>query len=117
MLLGEIMNQLKVEDTAATALAALGDIVLIAEIDEIRIAHDESRGSYVAGAAQRFTRIASDDDWLKLMTALERSDAPAATCLTTMVRWSIARDLAELRGGRGQGGCSCGQGDNCHDHA
>lgn len=109
MLLGEIMTALRDHGTAEVALASLGDIVLIAEVDEARAAHAESAGEYAAGAAERFANRASDEDWLALMTALERSHEPAATCLTTMLRWSVRRDLEE-RQPAAKGGCSCGGG-------
>jgi len=113
MLLGTIMNELRDETAAAAALLSLGDIRLVAEVEAARQPHGESVGEYVAGAAQRFARLASDEDWLRLMTALERSDHPAATCLADMVRWSIARDGQDLVG---TGGCSCGGGNgSCHD--
>jgi hypothetical protein len=59
---------------------------------------------YVAGATRRFAGQASDQDWLSLSTALERSDAPAATCLRTFVTWAVRRDRAAAKGGHD---CSC----------
>jgi len=117
MLLGTIMNELRDETAAAAALLSLGDIRLVAEVEAARQPHGESVGEYVAGAAQRFARLASDEDWLRLMTALERSDQPAATCLADMVRWSISHDGQQKAGSRG-GACSCGGGNgSCHDKA
>lgn len=117
MLLGSIFQQLRDQTVAADALLSLGDIVLLAEVDAARIVHDESVGEYVSGAAQRFARHASDEDWLRLMTALETSEQPAATCLTSMVRWSIAEE-AKVGTGAPMNGCSCGGGaGGTHDHA
>lgn len=116
MLLGAIMNELRDETVAASALMQLGDVVLVAEVDTARAPHDESIGEYVSGAAQRFARKASDEDWLALMTALERTDNPAVTCLTTMVKWSIVNDARMLEPDATSSGCSCGGGGgNCHD--
>ena len=92
MFLGTLMQELQDETTSTETLLSLGDIVLIAEVDAARQPHDESTGEYLSGAVNRFTRLASDEDWLRLMTALEKSDRPAAACLSTMVRWSIERD-------------------------
>lgn len=115
MLLGTIMQQLKNETTSSEALLSLGDIVLIAEVDAARAPHDETVGEYVSGAVKRFAQLAGDDDWLRLMTALEKSDRPAATCLTNMLRWSISRDTRE---NEPTSGCSCKGGDGgCHDQA
>ncbi len=116
MLLGTIMSRLRDEDIAAAALMSLGELVLVAEVESARVAHEESAGEYVSGAVQRFARLASDEDWLGMMTALERSDDPATTCLATMLRWSIARDAQAPGARETPGGCSCGDGGgSCHD--
>lgn len=118
MLLGDILNELRDEKAAAAALLSLGDIKLVAEVETARQLHDEEVGEYVSGAAQRFARLASDEDWLRLMTALERSEQPAATCLTDMVRWSIAHDAAAAEPQPSAAGrCSCGDGGSCHGGA
>jgi hypothetical protein len=120
MLLGEIMSELKDETTAASALASLGDLILIAQVDEARGIHDETPGEYASGAAQRFARMASDEDWQQLMTFLEKSETPAVTCLTTMLRWSVKQDMAHRDHGahhahhHAEGGCGCGGGGGCH---
>jgi hypothetical protein len=118
MLLGEIMAQLKNEETAALALASLGDLILIAQVEEARGLHDETPGEYASGAAQRFARMASDEDWQQLVTFLEKSETPAATCLTTMLRWSVKQDMAPKTDVKthhhAEGGCGCGGGGGCH---
>jgi hypothetical protein len=116
MLLGAIMNELRDEAAAAAALIGLGDVVLVAEVEAARIPHDESIGDYVSGATRRFAGQASDEDWLAIMTALERADNPAAACLSAMIRWSIAKDAAELEPCAASTGCSCGEGGR-RDHA
>ncbi len=108
MLLGALMTELKDEATAKVTLLSLGDIMLLNEVEAARRAHDESLGEYAAGAAQRFAHLASDEDWLKLMTALENAESPAATCLATMVRWSLLRDAREVAPVDVEAGCSCG---------
>jgi hypothetical protein len=104
MLLGDILKQLTDETQAAGALVALGDLALFGQVESARLEHQESVAQYVAGATQRFACEASDEDWLRLTTALERSDAPAATCLQAMVTWAVARDRAAATHARG---CSC----------
>jgi len=110
MLLGSIMTKLQDDRSAAEALLSLGDIVLIAKVDSARRLHDETLGGYVSGAAHRFANLASSEDWLKLMTGIEKSESPAATCLGMMLRWSIDRDANE-------GSVSlCGCGSNGGNH-
>ncbi|MGL4396981.1 MAG: hypothetical protein ACRCS9_10620 [Hyphomicrobium sp.] len=115
MLLGAVINGLKNETTALEALLSLGDIVLLAEVDAARQRHEESTSEYVYGAAQRFAQLASNDEWLQLTTALQKSDQPAETAVEIMVRWSIARD-AQLGPESGDNvGCTCGGANGeCH---
>jgi hypothetical protein len=104
MLLGDILRRFSDEPQAAAALLSLGDLVLIGQVEVLRIEHHESVGEYVSGATRRFAGQASDSDWLRLTTALEGSIAPAATCLQTMVAWAVERDRS---GTTEPGGCSC----------
>lgn len=104
MLLSDILRHLSDEGRAAAALIDLGDVVLIGDVEDVRIQHGESVGEYVYGATRRFASQARDEDWLRLLTALERSHAPAATSLQTMVTWAIAHDRSN---GAGEQRCSC----------
>lgn len=115
MLLGNMMSALRDENEATATLMELGDIVLAAQVEATRDAHGESIGEYLTGAVHRFALLAGDEDWLGLMTALERSDNPAGACLTRMLSWSLARD-ARANSGSTHDGCSCG-GGGCHDHS
>jgi hypothetical protein len=116
MNLGLLMRHLENEADAATALAALGDMTLLAQVQDMGAHHDEAPGEYVANAARRFAGQASDEDWLALMTAMERADQPGRAALDRMIRWSLARDAAEQAGpGSTTGGCTCaGGGGGCH---
>lgn len=114
MLLGTLFKELESEAAAAEALLSLGDLALLAGVDQARAPHEETLGEYVSGATRRFSRLATDEEWLRLMTAMERSDRPDAACLATMLRWSIARDGA-VPGPSGEAGCTCaGAAGGCH---
>lgn len=115
MLLGTMLSALRDEDVAVATLMELRDIVLAAQVEVARDVHGESVGEYVIGAVQRFALLAGDEDWLGLMTALERSDDPAGACLAHILSWSLARDATGDASGA-HGGCSCG-GGGCHDHS
>jgi hypothetical protein len=123
MLLGTILAKLDDEADAGTALEALEDIVLLTEVCAVGILHNESPGQYASGAARRFAALASDEDWLALMTALERTEDPARTALERMVRWSLVQDsrpetdmqMASADTSQGHG-CSCGGDGSCQPH-
>jgi hypothetical protein len=106
MLLGHILKRLHDDGDAADALEAIGDIVLLTEVTAMGAVHDETVGEYVSGATRRFAADAASEDWLALMTAIERSDDPARAVLERMLRWSLARDAA----GPAANGCGCRDG-------
>jgi len=106
MLLGTLLKRLGNEADAAEALDALNDIVLLAKVQAMGALHDESPADYVCGATSRFAADASSEEWLALMTAIERSDDPARTTLDRMLRWSLKRDAAAPTAS----GCGCGKG-------
>ncbi len=120
MLLGTILKRLEASAGAGVAIEALGDIVLLTEVRAMAALHDESLGQYASGATRRFAALASNEDWLSLVTAIERSDDPARTALEKMVRWSLVQDakikidVLEADLGRVVGhSCSCGGDGSC----
>ena len=124
MLLGTILKRLDTDADAVFVLESLGDLVLLAEVAAMGAVHDETPGEYASGATRRFAALASDEDWLALMSAIERSPDPARTVLERMVRWSLAKDRAEGDRAGGDhahghcgsaGGCSCAEGTAGHD--
>ncbi|PTM42883.1 hypothetical protein [Bosea sp. 124] len=112
MQLGVLLTRLSDESDAAVALDALGDLVLLAEIQAMGEQHDETPGEYVANASRRYAAQAGDEDWLALMTAIERADDPGRVVLGKMLRWALARDAAPAPAA---GGCACGSG-GCDEH-
>ncbi|MCG5234834.1 hypothetical protein [Xanthobacter oligotrophicus] len=115
MLLGALLRQLQDERFAQETLFALGDVTLAGRVAQAGARFGETAAAYAAGACARFSDGASDEDWLALMTALERGSDPAATCLRTMIDWSLKQDAAPPPA---EAGCGCGGGGGCggHDH-
>lgn len=113
MQLGAVLNHLENEATAGAALQALGDIVLLARVEAMGAEHDEAPGVYVANGARRFAARASDEDWLGLMNAIERTTDPGRAVLEKIVLWSLAKDEAP---DSPHEGCSCGGDGGRHDH-
>lgn len=107
MILGTLLARLENESDATNAIAALGDIVLFAEIAETGGRFDETPGQYLAGAASRFIAAAQDEEWLGLIAAVEQASDPGKAALTRIVRWALARDRENSAGSCGGGACSC----------
>lgn len=92
MMLGQVIERLGDDAFAAETMIAMGDLALLIEVDSAARAFDETPGRYAAGAARRFAAHGSDDDWLALMTAMERSEDPGTACLKQMLAWSLRHD-------------------------
>jgi hypothetical protein len=107
MLLGTILHRLGRAADSAEAIEAIGDIALLAQVRDMGALYDESPADYACGAARRFARDASGEDWLALMTSIERNGDAARTALEHMLRWSLKQDAA---GSAVPSGCGCGRG-------
>ena len=103
MLLGHVLDRLGDPSFATETLLGLDDLPLVVEIEAVGRPFGESAPDYAIHAVRRFATLAGDEDWLALMTALERADDPASTCLRLMLNWSVRHD----RGGPA-GCCSHG---------
>lgn len=106
MLLGQVLERLGDEAFAAETLVSLNDLALMVQVEAAGRQFGEDIGVYAAGASRRFAHHASDDDWLALMTALERADDSGEACLRHMLAWSLRHDAEQLDDGCG-GGCTC----------
>jgi hypothetical protein len=112
MLLGTLLKKLEAPDYSATLLEGLGDIILLARIEETGRNHDETPAEYASMAVARFSQSASDEDWLGVMNALERSPEPATACLRRMVEWALDKDVETAS--ESSGTCTCGGQGGCH---
>ena len=101
MLLGQMIERLSDEAFATEALLSLGDLPLLVDVEAACREQEVSAVTYASTAARRFADYASDEDWLALMTALERADDPGAAGLRQMLAWSLRKNSAA---------CSCGGG-------
>lgn len=108
MQLGEIIRDFSDETRASEALLACEDLALLAGIRTAAEHYEETAGEYASGAVRRFANLATNEDWLGLMNAIERAQDPGTDCLTYMIRWSLKED--EEAAPAAHQGCSCGGG-------
>ncbi|MDP2334086.1 MAG: hypothetical protein Q8M19_25710 [Reyranella sp.] len=109
MVLGEVLERLGDEAFAAETLVALEDLNLMVQVEATGRQFGENVGEYAAGASRRFAQLASDEDWLALMTALKRADDAGTACLKHMLEWSLRHDADSPDGGC-SGHCTCKEG-------
>ena len=113
MVLGEVLERLGDEAFAAETLVALEDLNLMVQVEAAGRPFGEDIGEYAAGASRRFAQLASDEDWLALMTVLERAHDAGTACLKHMLEWSLRHDAesADDDADDGCGGkCTCKEG-------
>lgn len=96
MQLGTLIRRLENERDAGEALAAIGDLVLYAEVSAMGERFEESPPAYAAGAVARYAAGAGDEEWVTLLGALERTDDPGHAFLTRALRWALTRDAADV---------------------
>jgi hypothetical protein len=92
MLLGQMIERLSDDTFAAEALLSLGDLPLVVDVEAACREQETTAVAYASMAARRFADHASDEDWLALMTALERAHDPGAACLRQMLAWSLRKE-------------------------
>jgi len=80
-MLGDLLANLTDETTALEAILGAGDLNLLTAVRERAAAEGVDLGAYVAETVQRYAAEASDEEWITLMGALNRSQDPGATCL------------------------------------
>jgi hypothetical protein len=106
MLLGQLLERLGDEMFVAETLVALENLPLMVAVEGAGRQFGESVGEYASGAARRFEQLASDEDWLALMTVLGRADDAGGACLRHMLEWSLRHEAAS-DDGCGSGQCTC----------
>jgi hypothetical protein len=91
MLLGDLIARLDDEATAIETLLATGDVALIARVQAAAAARQSTLGEALQAMIGEFCFNARPEDWIALMTAAARSDAPGAECLCVMLTTVLGR--------------------------
>lgn len=81
MLLGELISRFTDETLATEAILSLGDLGLLTALRECANADGLELGTFAALAVRRYALEASNEEWVTLMGAMDRSKDPGLTCL------------------------------------
>ena len=92
MLLGDLIATLDDESVAMEALMNLDDLALVRHASDAARAGALDLGSFVSIAVRRYLNQAPPDEWTSLMSAMERSDDPAAALLRRALVTAIDHD-------------------------
>lgn len=94
MILGDLLADLDDEATAMETLLGLGDLALLARVEEAAAADDLSAGAFTVQSVRAFSARASDAEWVSLLGALGRSADPGQACLKQMVAFALRPPVA-----------------------
>jgi hypothetical protein len=92
MTLGEILTELGDEARVHRLAPALGDPQWQARAASAANDRGLALGEYARAAVERFAAMAGDEDWLALLSALNRGTDPGVICLRRIVDWAMQRD-------------------------
>lgn len=88
--LGEILEQLHDPSEARRLIVEAGDVTLMARLEKVASDKGSDTGTLALEAVEAFTRRADDEAWVKLIGRIQDAEAPAAACLSEMLRWALA---------------------------
>ena len=80
-MLGDLLANLTDETTALETILGAGDLALLTAVREQAALDGVDLAAYVSQTVRRYANEASDEEWITLMGALNRSPDPGATCL------------------------------------
>jgi len=80
MMLGDILQRLD-DGEAAELVLALGDLNLLAALQQRAEAEGLDLAAYARAAVQRYAAGCSDEEWITLMGAIGRADDPGKVLL------------------------------------
>lgn len=89
MILGDLIAGLEDETSAMETLIGLGDLALLARIEQAAAAHDLTTGEFAAQSVRIFSGRASDEDWVSLIGVMGQSADPGQVCLKRMVEFAL----------------------------
>ena len=88
-MLGDLLARLSDETMALEAILGTGDLALLTAVRERAASEQVDLATYVSQAVQRYAAEASDEEWVTLMGALNRSLDPSATCLKRAFEYDL----------------------------
>lgn len=90
MLLGDILKTFTDEAAAAEYLLSLGNVALVARLQQLAAMEGETLGEYASSAVQRYAAQASEEEWLTLLGLISRASDPAKACLQRALECTAA---------------------------
>lgn len=88
-MLGDIISRLDNPGMAETAVMEVGDLALLADVQDAAGRLEMKTGAFVSLAVNRFVERADDDAWLNLVGVMGRSQTPGLDALAAILRRAV----------------------------
>ena len=90
MLLGDLLAGFADEDCAGEALLAIGDLVLLNQVNSAAAERQITPGEFAAHSVGTFVAGASEEEWLTLIGLMSRTDNPGQVFLRRALAGALA---------------------------
>ena len=92
MLLGALLEKLNDQAFAVEAVLSLGDLGLLMRVEKMAAENNLDVGEVVSQSVHNFTAHADADQWVQLMSVINRSDDPGGAALKRMLETALRHD-------------------------
>lgn len=91
MLLGKLLDSLGDETFAVETIIKLGDLGLLSHVEQIAANNDLSVGEVITQAVRQFAAHADADQWVQLMSLINKAEDPGSAALKQMLNVALPR--------------------------
>jgi hypothetical protein len=81
MMMGDLLQQITDDATAAEIILGVGDLPMLNAMRERAEAEGLDLAAFSRGAVQHYVAHATDEEWVTVMGLVNRASDPAAACL------------------------------------
>jgi hypothetical protein len=89
MMLGDVLNRLNDDGEATEVILGVGDLQLLAAMQQQAKSEGLELAAYAKAAVQRYASEASDEEWITLMGLVGRAGDPGTACLRRAFDYAI----------------------------
>lgn len=88
-MLGETVERLALPGIAEAVLIEAGELALLARVERAAEHFQTTSGELAAFVARRWLSLAADEDWLRLLGVMGRTDRPGLAAIAMMLEQAL----------------------------
>lgn len=88
-MLGDTVKRLAEPGVAEAVLIEAGEIALLVRVERAAAELETTAGEFAAFVARRWLALAADDDWLRLVGVMGRSERPGLAAIALMLEQAL----------------------------